>query len=83
MIQLGDILWRLDGHHEKLAAKQCAVPSTFLQFQGYNIPKSYKQKQHENVTSMSQTLFDILQQVGCVLYACVYMCVCMCVRLHV
>ena len=69
--QLGEILWRLDGHHEKLAAQQCAIPSTFLQFQGYNVPETYKQKKpnlkRESVATMSQTLFGILQQVGCLL----------------
>lgn len=81
--QLGEILWRLDGHHKKLTAQQCVVPSTFLQFQRYNVPESYKQKQpnlkHENVTAMSQTLFGILQLVGCVLYVCVHMCLYACV----
>ena len=66
--QLGDILWRLDGHHDKLAAQQCAVPSIFFGFQEYNVPENYKQKRpnlkRENIAAMLQTLFDILQQVS-------------------
>ena len=72
--QLGDILWRLDGHHGKLAAQQCTIPSV-LHFEGYNIPESYKQKRpslrSEDVARMSQTLFGILQQVCCTFCICV------------
>ena len=39
MKQLGDVLWQIDGHHEKLAAQQCAVPSTFSQLMGFNVPE--------------------------------------------
>ena len=57
--QLGDILWQLDGHHEKLAAQQCAVPTMFSEFQGYNTPENYKQKRpnlkRENA---SESLWD-------------------------
>jgi len=35
--QLEDILWQLDGHHEKLAAQSCAIPEMFSRFQNYNI----------------------------------------------
>lgn len=67
-----DTTWQysvgLDGHHYKLAAQQCAVPSIFVEFQQYNVPENYKQKwpnlKNENIAAMSQTLFDILQQVS-------------------
>ena len=42
--QLVDVLWQLDGHHEKLAAQSCAIPEIFAQFQNYNDPESYKRK---------------------------------------
>lgn len=62
------VLWQLDGHHAKLAAQQCAVPSILSEFQGYNTPESYKQRRenlkHEKVAAMSQILFGILQQVS-------------------
>ena len=65
--QLGDIFWQLDGHHSKLAAQQCAVPSCFDEFEGYNCPESYKRKRphlnRDNIARMSQKLFGILQQV--------------------
>ena len=67
VLQLGDILWQLDGHHDKLGAQQCAVPHVLSIFVGYNEPESYKRKRpnlkREHVHSMSQTLFSILQQV--------------------
>ena len=66
--QLGDILWQLDGHPTKLAAQQCAIPRMLSEFEGYNIPESYKQKRgnlkREKVAAMSQILFGILQQVS-------------------
>ena len=78
VMQLCDILWQLDGHHEKLVAQQCAVPRRFSQFQGYNVPESYKQKRpnlkRENVIAMSQTLFNILQQVQCTCVLCKCIC---------
>ena len=27
--QLVDILWQLDGHHERLAAQSCSIPDLF------------------------------------------------------
>ena len=66
-----DVLWQLDGHHEKLAAQSRAIPEIFAQFHNYNDPESYKQKQpnlkRELVAAMSQTLFNILQQVSYIL----------------
>ena len=68
ILQLVDILWQLDGHHEKLAAQSCAVPDIFASFQNYNVPESYKRKRPnlkcEMVATMAQTLFNILQQVS-------------------
>ena len=66
--QLVDVLWQVDGHHPKLAAQQCEVPSLFSVFSGYNTPENYKQKRpnlkRDRVVAMSQNLFGILQQVG-------------------
>jgi len=65
--QLVDILWQLDGHHEKLAAQSCPIPDLFSTYQNYNVPENYKRKRpnlkRETVSTMAQTLFNILQQV--------------------
>ena len=65
VLQLTDILWQLDGHHEKLSAQACPIPS---KFQKYNVPESYKRKrpnlERESVSFMSQQLFNVLQQVS-------------------
>ena len=68
VLQLTDILWRLDGHHDKLTGQTCSIPDFFSKFQKYNLPESYKRKRpnlkHELVSQMSQQLFNILQQVS-------------------
>jgi len=65
--QLVHILWQLDGHHEKLAAQSCPIPDLFSTYQNYNVPENYKRKRpnlkRETVSTMVQTLFNILQQV--------------------
>ena len=42
LLQLTDILWQQDGHHEKLSAQACPIPEFFSKFQKYNVPESYK-----------------------------------------
>ena len=68
ILQLVEILWQLDGHHEKLAAQSCAIPDIFASFQNYNVPENYKRKRPnlkgELVAIWAQTLFNILQQVS-------------------
>ena len=68
VLQLTDILWHLDGHHDKLTGQTCSIPDFFSKFQKYNLPESYKRKRpnlkHELVSQMSQQLFNILQQVS-------------------
>ena len=68
--QLGDILWQLDGHHEKLAAQQCAVPTMFSEFQGYNTPENYKQKKvkRENVARCVRFSLGLCNRHGTVHY---------------
>lgn len=67
VLQLTDILWQLDGHHDKLTEQTCPIPDFFSKFQKYNLPESYKRKRpnlkRELVSQMSQQLFNILQQV--------------------
>jgi len=67
-MQLSDILWQLDRHHKKFAMQTCPVPEFFSKFQKYNLPESYKRRRPnfkcESVSSMSQQLFNTLQQVS-------------------
>lgn len=81
VLQLADILWQMDGHHEKLAAQTCPIPEFFSKFQKYNVPENYKQRRpnlkRESVSFMSQQLFNILQQVRkCIMLIYLYSCMC-------
>ena len=39
--QLTDILWQLDGYHDKLATQTCPVPD-FFEVSKLQLPESYK-----------------------------------------
>ena len=40
--QLSTALWTLDGHHDSLEDRSCAIPSVFKKFNGYQNPEKHK-----------------------------------------
>ena len=40
--QLSTSLWTLDGHHDSLEDRSCAIPSAFKKFNGYQNPEKHK-----------------------------------------
>ena len=49
---LCDVLWYIDGHHETLEARSCAIPTPFSTFTGYNTPEKskHRKRQAENLS---------------------------------
>ena len=44
---LCDVLWYIDGHHETLEARSCAIPTPFNTFTGYNTPGKIKHRKQQ------------------------------------
>lgn len=41
---MAEALWYVDGHHQKLHARSCAVPELLQRFSGYNRPEKHGHK---------------------------------------
>jgi len=71
---LCDALWIVDPHRQKLSQQQCEVPSMFDAFRAFNDPRKHKhvpQKlNRDQMETISQQLFNILEQICCPLSCC-------------
>ena len=69
VLLLTDVLWNLDGHHDTLKSRACAIPPIFSEFVGYNSPEKYKRKKRSPGTLSSSilqvhsnALLEVIQQ---------------------
>lgn len=62
----------VDPHRSAMAQQQAAVPEYWDQFQGVNLPASHrhvvKSLSADNLTSLAQQLFNLLEQVNIYIY---------------
>ena len=53
---LTDILWYIDGNHDTLAGRACAIPEALQHFQNYNVPEKRKRKKISKDNLREETL---------------------------
>lgn len=63
---LGEAMWYIDGNHETLAKRGCAVPISLQQFSGYRQPEKQKKRKidenclrRDGVKAQAQALFNL------------------------
>ena len=67
VVDLCNLLWFIDGHHDVFASRSCPTPLFFSTFVGYNLPELSKHRcrsvsnmSHENCWSMLQHCKNML-----------------------
>ena len=58
---LRDALWYVDGHHQTLEARSCAIPVPFNTFTGYNTPEKSKHRKRQAGNLSADVLMNHVQ----------------------